>query len=394
MSANTSYFKALSLTLKELDVFQPTLILDLDRLDKNIAVLLSDLPEGMDFRVVAKSLPIPKLLDYICAATGTHKMMTFNYPMLSAIAKSNPERDQLLGKPLPVSALRAFLKTSGANGAKNIHWLIDTPERLTAYIDAAKDYGDPLNIVLELDIGLHRGGFSPDKILANALTRLRENEYVKFQGFMGYEPYLISVPKAFGWQKRAIQKAWGKYEAALKMAQWEFGEDVMADIIRNAAGSPTYRLYKDTKISNEVSIGSALVKPKDFDIPILEPFLPACFIAAPVLKATGKTRIPALEFIDPVKRLKSPSSAQSFFIHGGKWMAAPHYPPNLSYNKTFGRSSNQEMINAPAAMALTPGDFIFFRPHQSEAILMQFGEVIILRGAEFLERWPAFAIST
>lgn len=393
MPRRAPYFEMLNMALKDMDVFQPSLILDLNRLDKNIEVLLGHLPKDMDFRVVAKSLPVPKLLAYICAAAHTNKLMTFNYPMLSDIAQTSPDADQLLGKPLPVPALRTFLEENGKKEAHNIAWLIDTPKRLEGYIKTAEGFGCKLNLALELDIGLHRGGFELDEILMSALKRLHSCDSVSFWGFMGYEPYLASVPKAFGWQDRAITKAWRKYQEALKMAKNIFGENVTKDLIRNAAGSPTYRLYKDTDIANEVSVGSALVKPTDFDTPLLAPFIPALFIAAPVLKSTGKTLIPALEFAAPLKNALSPKSGQSFFIHGGKWMATPHDPPNLSYNKTFGRSSNQEMINGPDDTPLEPEDFIFFRPHQSEAIMMQFGDIIVLRGGDTLERWPTFDIS-
>jgi hypothetical protein len=77
-----------------------------------------------------------------------------------------------------------------------------------------------------------------------------------------------------------------------------FDAATMAALTRNGGGSPTFRLYTDTTIANEVSIGSALVKPTHFDTPLLSPYQPACFIAAPVLKAVGPTRIPGLEFAD------------------------------------------------------------------------------------------------
>jgi len=393
MPRRAAYFDALNVNLKKAGLYQPALILDLDRLDKNIATLQSHLPGGMGYRVVAKSLPVPKLLTHISQTMCTHKFMTFNAPMLMAITEAMPQADQLLGKPLPVAALRDFLRQTDKAASERIHWLIDTPERLAAYGQASDHFGVSLNVVLELDVGLHRGGFEADDHLKAALTQISESPSLSFRGFMGYEPHLASVPKAFGWQARAIKKSWERYQTALAIAEEIYEPAVMDNIIRNVAGSPTYRLYKDTLIGNEVSLGSALVKPTDFDTELLEPFLPACFIAAPVLKAPGMTRIPALEFADGLKRLISPKSAQTFFIHGGKWMADPVDPPHMRYNNTFGRSSNQEMINGPAETRLIPDDFVFFRPHQSEAVLFQFGDLWVVRGGEFIERWPVFDIS-
>lgn len=386
------YFAALQASLHASDVFQPTLMLDLDRIDANIDVLLGDLPVGMGYRIVAKSLPCLKLLAHIRARTGTDRLMTFNLPMVMSLARAMPDAEQLLGKPLPAAAMKHFLQTDLAGAAK-IKWLIDTPERLAAYAAVSESFGAELDIVLELDVGLHRGGFEPGEALNDALANLSTSNRLNFSGFMGYEPHLAALPKTLGWQDRARTGAWEIYAAALTAAQDKFGQAHLAGVTRNAAGSPTYRLYADTEIANEVSVGSALVKPTDFDTDLLAPFQPASFIATPVLKAPGQTRMPGLEFADRVKRAIDPGSAQTFFIHGGHWLATPVDPPNLTYNKIFGRSSNQEMLNGPATTRLTPDDFVFLRPSQSEAVFLQFGDCAVYQDGQIVDWWPVFDVS-
>ena len=54
-------------------------------------------------------------------------------------------------------------------------------------------------------------------------------------------------------------------------------------MVRNMAGGPTFGLYKDTKLANELAAGSTLVKPSDFDMPILKDFE----AAAPLSRHTG-----------------------------------------------------------------------------------------------------------
>ena len=393
MAARDPYFNSLDQALKSAAIYKPSLIIDLDRLDQNIETLLADLPEGMAYRIVAKSLPIPQLLAHIRKKTGTDRLMTFNLPMLLDLARTMPEASQLLGKPLPAAAFKDFLSNAPPRSMDNIYWLIDTPERLAEYSNIAQNLGQPINIVFELDVGLHRGGFDMGESLRTALVDIKKSNVMRFQGFMGYEPHLASIPTALGWRNRAKRGAWDIYTGANDLAREIFGDTYTDNILRNVAGSPTYRLYKDTSIGNEVSIGSALVKPTDFDTELLEAFVPACFIATPVLKATGATRLPGLEFAEGINRIVSPDSAQTFFTHGGKWMATPVDPPNLKYNKVFGRSSNQEMLNGPADIKLKPDDFIFLRPHQSEAVLLQFGDIIVLRGVKVIDHWPTFSIS-
>ena len=245
---------------------------------------------------------------------------------------------------------------------------------------------------MELDVGLRRGGFETGEALRDALLKLKGDHRLTFKGLMGYEPHIASIPEALGWRARVKNSAWDAYRRALGMAREIFGAAKTDALIRNAAGSP-YRLYTDTEIANEVAVGSALVKPTHFDTQLLEPFVAACFIATPVLKAVGETRLPALEFIGGLKRAVSPRTARAFFIHGGNWMADPVYPPNLSNNKVYGRSSNQEMLNGPVNTALKTDDFVFFRPHQSEAVFLQFGDLVIVRSGEIIDRWPTFPIS-
>ncbi len=393
MAERAAYFKSLDSALKTAGIYQPSLIIDLDRLDQNIDTLLADLPDGMAYRIVAKSLPVPKLLAHIRQRAGTDRLMTFNLPMLLDLSHSMPDATQLLGKPLPAAAFKDFLGQASDGALDRIYWLIDTPERLAAYSQIAQDAGQSINVVVELDVGLHRGGFELGDELHASLTQLKQSNVLQFQGFMGYEPHLASIPTALGWRERTKRGAWDTYTKANALAGEIFGETYTRDTLRNVAGSPTYRLYKDTKIGNEVSVGSALVKPTDFDTELLEPFIPACFIATPVLKATGATRLPGLEFTETINRIVSPDTALTFFTHGGKWMATPVDPPNLKYNKVFGRSSNQEMLNGPADTDLKPDDFIFLRPHQSEAVLLQFGDITIIRDQKVIDHWPTFKIS-
>jgi hypothetical protein len=36
-------------------------------------------------------------------------------------------------------------------------------------------------------------------------------------------------------------------------------------------------------------------------------------------------------------------------------------------------------------------DFVFLRPTQSEAVLLQFGDLAVVRGERVVERWPVLA---
>ncbi|PWG74412.1 alanine racemase, partial [Enterococcus hirae] len=77
-------------------------------------------------------------------------------------ADAEPGVDMLLGKPLPVQAARQFYSETGSafDAERQLQWLIDSRPRLEQYLQLANDLDRRLNINLEIDVGLHRGGLT------------------------------------------------------------------------------------------------------------------------------------------------------------------------------------------------------------------------------------------
>lgn len=389
------YFVKLQSALTAAGIAQPTLVIDRARLNANIDTLMGHLPDGMGYRIVAKSLPSLGLIDHIRRHAGTDRLMTFNLPMLLELSQRMPEASQLLGKPLPARAAQSYFQALPAEheAAGRVQWLIDSNHRLQQYSELAASLQQSLRINIELDVGLHRGGFEPGAELQAALDHIAASPHLEFAGFMGYEPHIPALPTTLGWRDKALAGAWKIYRAALDQAEAVFDPQTMAAITRNAAGSPTYRYYEDTALANEISAGSCLVKPTHFDSELLEPHLPASFIATPVIKSLPTTRMPGLEFADSAKRAWDPNYSRTVFIYGGHWLADPVDPPGLTYNSTFGRSSNQEMLNGGPDLDIAEDEFVFFRPHQSEAVFLQFGDIAVYDGGEIVDYWPVFEAS-
>ena len=390
------YFLRLQGALKAAGLAQPCLVIDRQRLDANAALLARSLPGGMGYRIVVKSLPSARLIERVRAATGTDRLMTFNLPMLRHFAAAMPDARQFLGKPLPAAAVQTLLARPGglaADALDRITFLLDTPERLSQYAALARSAGRGIACAIEIDVGLHRGGQEPGAGLDAMLHAFKAAPELRFAGMMGYEPHVPKVPEFLGMRARSLAHAWDSYRAAQDQTRAVLGAEALAGAVLNAAGSPTFRLYKDTSVANEVSVGSALVKPTDFDTPLLEPFQPASFIAAPVLKRTA-TRLPhGFDAVTAIQRAWDPNTRETLFIYGGHWLARPVDPPGLQYNDLFGRSSNQEMLNAGAGLSAGVDDFVFLRPHQSEAVFLQFGDIAIYDGENIAEFWPVLPAS-
>ena len=386
----TPYFTQLNQTLKDAGVGTPSLIIDLDRLDRNIDRVTATLSQApwLNYRVVTKSVPSPELVRYISERAQTQSQMIFHLPFLQATTQLTPKADILIGKPFPIAAVQAFYRRhSGAfNPEQQLQWLVDTNARLAQYLAFAQANQLKLRVNLELDVGLHRGGFEADAVLLNALKLIRANpDFLEFSGYMGYDAHLMGIPSTLA--NRELPKVKARYQAALDMLNTQFDDLVTQDLCFNGAGSPTFRNYQDKPLLTEVSAGTCLMKPTHYDIASLEDFEPAAYIASPVLKRQQGGRLPALEWTGPIIRGWDPNQAQMYFGYSGNWMADIESPPGLASHFAY-KSSNQEGYQASNRVELDIDDFIFLRPHQSEAVLLQFGDLIGIRGNQIEARWP------
>ena len=137
-------------------------------------------------------------------------------------------------------------------------------------------------------------------------------------------------------------------------------------------------------------MGSALVKPSDFDAPLLADLQPAAWIATPVLKVQGFRAPDGVEALGQLAQSWDPNQRTAHFIHGGHWLAHPESPEGLQASPLIGPSSNQQLFLGSGRQGLQPDDLIFFRPTQSEAVLQQFGDIAVVEGDRVVAMWPVF----
>ncbi len=391
----TTYFQQLNQALKNHERTIPSLLIDLDQLDKNISVLKASISSSMAFRIVVKSLPSLELVHYIMEKASTNKLMVFHQPFLTHLTASCDDKaDVLMGKPMPIKTAYYYYKNLPKNELnfnpyQQIQWLVDTTERIQQYIDLAKKIGQQLRLNLEIDVGLHRGGFSNLAPLAKALALIQANsKHVSFSGLMGYDPHVVKLPKLIRSEQKAFQLSVNFYQQCKDLIQQEFPNLWQDTLTFNGAGSPTISLHKEGNSPlNDVSAGSCLVKPTDFDIPTLARYAPACYIATPVLKKFSGTTIPTMEGMKRMLNQINKSNRQSYFIYGGFWKADYYYPTGTKANGLFGNSTNQTMLNAPPTANLEVDDFVFLRPHQSEFVFLHFGCILPIRDGELLSAW-------
>ena len=381
-----AYFAGLQAALKRAGVAQPTLVVDRQRLEANIATVKAQLaPTDLALRVVSKSLPAPALLEAVMEGTGADKLMVFNGVMLDEISAFRPDADVLTGRPLPAAQVADFVHRHANDPAPAARpqWLTDTPRRIADYAAIARANDAPMRINLEFDVGLHRGGLPDLTALADAIDLVRAEPRLTISGLMGYDAQVAGAadPKAAEARVQAL------YGAAVALLAEKLGD--AAPLTLNTAGSPTYALHLDDPYATEVSIGSAFVKPAHFDLPSLEPLQPAAYIAEPVLKVMDPARFPRRAGLEGAIRRLDPNARRGFFMYGGYGDARPVSPKGLRFSPHYG---GRGMLEGSAKVELAADDFVFLRPTESEGVFLQFGDIAVYDGEAISAWWPTFRI--
>jgi D-serine deaminase-like pyridoxal phosphate-dependent protein len=304
------------------------------------------------------------------------------------MARLRPQSDLLLGKPMPVAAVATFYdRHSGTfDTARQLQWLVDSPARLAQYLELAQGRRLRLRVNLEIDVGLHRGGFADQAALAGALATIAAHpEQLNFSGFMGYDAHIMGLPGFLA--NGEIPKVKTRYGAFVDTLRRQFPQLAQGPLTFNGAGSPTFRNYETDSPLNDISVGTALMKPSHYDLPTLADFEPSAFIATPVLKRGASTGVPTLEWLRGPLGLWDRNTADTLFVYSGNWLAEPASPVGVQRAGIYA-SSNQEGYYAAKDVQLGVDDFFFLRPTQSEAVLLQFGDLIGVRADRIEHRWP------
>lgn len=382
-----AYFAALNNLLKRDGPGRPVMLLDAARMRHNIDVLAQSVGPDKTYRVVVKSLPSVPLLERVMVRAGTRSLMVFHQPFLNAVAEAFADADVLLGKPMPVAAVRTFYRefmrqpgiaadASRFDPGRQVQWLVDSHDRLLQYQALARELGVAMRINVEIDVGLHRGGLPEPEALKPLLATIAgDPQHLAFAGFMGYEPQLTGLEATLDHPE--VVKVLGHYRGFIDGAR--SAGIAMDALTLNGAGSHTLRIYERDRTMNDLAAGSGVVMPTDFDTFHLAANVPAVFIATPILKRYEG---------NPFTATPPPGMERVYYIYGGYWKAKMVAPGQVA--EPIYQSTNQSPIATASDVDLAVDDYMFLRPTQSEFVMLQFGDLLVVEDGRIAERWPVF----
>lgn len=394
-----AYFQQLSLDLTAAGIGTPQILIDLDRLDANAAAIASG-AGAQRYRIVEKSLPSLDLLSYVSTKTGSNRFLVLHLPFLPAILNAFPSAQVLVGKSQPIAAVRQFFQNYTAaelpSVVRQVSFLADTPTRIGELVQVATTLSVTLQVGVEIDVGLHRGGVSQPSGLPAVLSVFTANPtLLTFAGMLGYDGHVANAPSAPGLETQAslaaMATATATYQSFVDLLKSQFPSLVRADLVFNSGSSSTYPLYTSGPV-NDVAAGGGMLRPASYPSMFIGALNPASFIAAPLLYHYDTVDLPIVNGASQTVW----SGQQCVTVCGGGWPAEFVWPTGVDLaplvNDPVGQNlvPNQSWLVAPSSPALLPDSWIFQHPLEGDAIF-QFENILLVRGGRLqTTSWKAF----
>jgi D-serine deaminase-like pyridoxal phosphate-dependent protein len=311
--------------------------------------------------------------------------------------------DILLGRPATVeAAARTFVTLEerhpgDSNPANSVRWLVDTTERLAQYRDFADERGSTINIAVEIDVGLRRGGAIDEDELLAMLSIIDESSRLRFTGFMGYEGHVPFAPTGAN-PDREFAEVQRRYDDFVRAGSEAFPALFEGPLVYNSGGSRTYHRYTDDLQTpvNEVAMGSGFVFPFNFaDLPTQE-LRRATFLASPVLKRTDPAEIPFAPGFLPGLAEDDPNLEVAFHVVAGGFPGEQVFPQGLVENTVVPGAegvnnllSNQAEWLGSRAVALEVGDLVFYYPWEGDGVRW-LARLDVFRDGQLVDQWSTF----
>ena len=397
---------------------EPLTVLDLAALDNNIDRVVKEV-ERRDWSVrpALKSFRSPEFAAYVLSRLPEPRGMMFHLrpvPELLEVLPENP--DLMLGYVPTVGELEVYFAEDGTDEPPHrLRLTLDAPELIRACADLASGGNRelPVEVALEFDSGMQRGGIKNEAELSRAIEILRENrDVLRLTATLCYDGH-ATVEGNEQFRQAVADDAQRRYEAFLEQLREEAGDFVDVDsLVRNGPGSSNYQNWDPDGPATEVSPGTAFVyhgylQGRGFDNEGLKRTLvhgaPAMRIPAdgprtplvgvePPWEETGQVGDTVPEEGDPGR--PALEGYEEVLIKGGAWpsnegdLAEMVYPEGMEDDPSSGgRGNNTSAVLAPKG-ALELGDYVLLRPQISGDGVDYFGAVHAIRDGELQGVWP------
>jgi len=349
----------------DVDLDTPALLLDLDVLEGNIARMAEFARQaGVSLRPHAK----------------THKSPLIARKQLQAGAIGITCQKLGEAEVLVDAGIEGLLITNEIIGETKIRRLIELARRapLLITVDHAENVADlsgaavsgevGLEVLVEVDVGMHRCGVQPGRPALDLARIVASAPGLRFRGLMGYEGHVVGVPD----RPTRTEMASACLKLLVDTAGLLRANGLQVDIV-SSSGTGTFDIGGGFPGVTEIQVGSYATMDGHYQ-EVGVPFDPALTLLAAVVSAPA----PGLAILDA--GLKALSTDQGLpkpiGIPGAevKYLAEEH-----------------AWLFLPDGVVLRPGDKVRLLPAHGCTTINLHDRYYACRGGFFVETWPVAA---
>jgi D-serine deaminase-like pyridoxal phosphate-dependent protein len=371
---------------------EPVMFVDLAAVDRNIAAVIAWAQANrVAIRPALKVFSCAQLAAYVLQRLPEPRGLMFHLAQLDALVRRLPAgADLLTGYPPTLGELRAHLATAPPRGQRRhrLRILIASVPLLeeTARLARSTKRPLPLDVGLELDSGMGRGGFGDATELGAAIALLRrERERLRLTAVLCYDGH-ATLTGAAEYRKLVAQTAQQKFAGYLAQLTRDAADlHDPAALVRNGPGSSNYRNWAGTTAANEIAPGSAFLYPHYLSSYDHDGLAPALYQCAPVMRITSDS--PSVPF---TQTTLPGSTREELLIKGGGWPSSGGTQPTLVYPDGLEGdelSGGGNAYTAPKGL-LKLGDYVVFQPEQAEEGVAYFEALVAIREGKVRRVWP------
>ncbi len=348
-------------SVAELDT--PALIVDLDALEANIATMAGVCREaGVDWRPHVKASKAPDLARKLVA--GGAAAITCAKVSEAEVMADGGLDDVLIANEIvgPTKVARLVQLA----GRARVCVAADSEANLREISHASESAGVEVEVLVDVDVGLHRAGVRPAE--APALAQLAcELPGLGFRGLMGYEGHVmgISDPEE---KERACEAAADLLEEARELVE----AAGFAVGVTSGGGTGNYRIAVGLGRITELQAGGGVLMDRAYREQMgVKDHAQALFVQTQVVSAAAPGRA----------------------VGDVGWKATGMHTglPLVNDREGVGvRSLNAEHCNFTLddGVTLTPGERLLLVPHYSDSTVLLHRQMHAVRGGVVEEVWP------
>ena len=259
----------------------PALVLDLDQMRENIATMAS---WTAGHAAVRPHFKVHKCLEIAHEQVAAGAIGMTAATVWEALALVRGGFDEILIANEVVSSAKASLVAQLAGEAR-VTVAVDDPDVAALLSAAAVNDGTEIGVIVDIDVGMHRGGVRSIEEGRALAERLTELPGIKLRGVMGYEGHVVTEPDR---QRRSA----GARDAMDLLAQHvdALRADGREIEIVSAGGTNTYDMTGGDARVTELQAGTYAVM--DAGYARLAPaFHPALTVVATTVSRKGATAV-------------------------------------------------------------------------------------------------------